>query len=181
MRCLFYVFFSFFTKGHHRLSALKTSNVSLSAPKSSLSARITNAGASQHLPFFPFKSRRFFFFWLKSAKTDLFCSFPGACKWTKPLEPRETDGADVPQLRPIVAAAAAAPRGHLWVPPLLEAADCFSFWISGRVLARGFRWALEHVMSIWPEQPPPHSYTDPSLTALPTFSYVICALPRSED
>lgn len=44
-------------------------------------------------------------------------------------------------------------RRHLWVPPLLEASTCFSFRIrgggGGGVSLPGFRWASEHVTSIW--------------------------------
>lgn len=66
----------------------------------------------------------------------------------------ETDGADVLQLRPIVAAAAglraATCACHLcWKPRTAV--------LSGSVGASspGVFWrALEHVMSIWPEQPP---------------------------
>lgn len=94
-------------------------------------------------------------FLIKIRKDWSFLLIPWSVQVTEPLEPREQTGADVPQLRSIVA----APRSHLWVPPLLEAADCFSFWISGRVLARGFRMGIGacHEHLAWaPPPPPPH-------------------------
>lgn len=128
----------------HRRSALKTSKVPLCAQNSlcSLGSSTTPALLST-CHFLQIKSS-----WLKSAKTDLFCSFPGACKW------RIHWSLSNSRSRCAVITLHCCDCCRALTQALCECylcwkpRQCFSFRISGPVLARGFRWALELVMSI---------------------------------
>lgn len=163
---------SFWTK-RHRLSALKKHPTSLYWLKilfvhSDYQHRRFSALAI----FFIIKSS-----WFKSAKTDLFCSFPGACRGTRPLEPLKQTELMLLQLcsivalllrgsvRPLASATSAGSRAPLFVQDQW-ACPCQGLWDG--------HWSVSWVFGL--SGPP-----DPSLTALPTFSYAICTLPRSED
>lgn len=143
-------FFSFCFNKRHCLSVSENVHCLSFGSKSSLITQIINTGASKHLPLSSNDE-----FLIPICKGWSLLLVPWSVWATKPPEPQKQTVLKHRNYAPLLWQLGGLLSRHPWAPPLPWAARCLSFRTTGCVLTSGFRLALERVMSVWPEQPPP--------------------------